>query len=199
MWFRRLVAWVRTFFSASLLDDEPNESEARGVDFDATMPPPIEPEFPRRQFFYPRDSFKTFGVGTPHESYLLEPTTYESPKTIPLMRLSPQVELRHEEPTQPLPVISEPSAQTPSREPAREPIQPVASEPLSASLQRLSNLPDSLDAFDLMDDLDDTTRRLLFLRRLVRQRVYSEGFALDDTPQQYRRSLGLADEPDSQN
>lgn len=195
MWFRRFIAWVRTFFSASLLDDDPHQSEAHGGDFDTTMPL-IEPEFTRRQFFYPRDSFKTYGVGGPHDAYTLEPTSYESPKTVPLMRLSPQVELRHEEPTQPLPVASEPPA------PIREPSQPVISEPLAANLQRLSSLPDSLDTFDLIDDVDDTTRRLLFLRRLVRQRVYNEGFAIGDTPQQYRHSLGLAEEPgepDSQN
>lgn len=191
MWFRRFIAWVRTLFSASSLDNEFDEMAASGASFDAALPP-IEPEFTRRQLFYPRDSFKTFGVSGPHESFILEPTSYESPNTVPLMRLSPQVELRHEEPTQPLPVASEPPTQPPSREPS----QPVISEPLSASLQRLSNLPDSFDTLDLMDDLDDSTRRLLFLRRLVRQRVYNEGFSMGETPAQYRHSLGLSDDPD---
>ncbi len=190
MWFRRIIAWVRALFSApSLLDDAASEPEASPSD----AMPPSEPEFTRRELFYPRDPLKTLGLGPTHESFTLEPPLYQSPNTIPLIRLSSQMDLRPDEPTQPLPVASEPPAQGPSREPNREPSQPVASEPLSASLQRLSELPDSFDTFDQLDDLDDLTRRLLFLRRLVRQRVYNEGFAMDQTPAQYRHSLGLSD------
>lgn len=201
MWFQRIISWFRALFSA--LDDasvahvanEPDTSDATSSAAAAGSPRPdpltplIQPEFTRRQLLYPRDPLKTFGLGTPQDPYPLEPPLYESPKTIPLIRLSPQVDLRFDEPSQPLHISSEPPAPLTSREPA----QPTASEPLSASLQRLSELPDSLDSFDQMDDLDDMTRRLLFLRRLVRQRVYNEGFAMDETPAQYRHSLGLSD------
>ncbi len=209
MWFQRVISWFRALFSA--LDDASvahvvGESDTAGVaTADAAssaasagpaaqsdpLAPLIEPEFTRRQLLYPRDPLKTFGLGTPQESYPAEPPLYESPKTVPLIRLSPQIDLRFDEPSQPLHISSEPPAQLTSREPA----QPAASEPLSASLQHLSELPDSLDSFDQMDDLDDLTRRLLFLRRLVRQRVYNEGFAMDETPTQYRHSLGLSDQP----
>ncbi|HZC04669.1 MAG TPA: hypothetical protein VE338_03440 [Ktedonobacterales bacterium] len=189
MWFQRVISWFRALFSA--LDDV---SDAPYAD-DARPEPPapmIEPEFTRRQLLYPRDPLKSLGLGSTSSAYPLEPPLYESPKTIPLIRLSPQVDLRFDEPSQPLPVSSEP----PTPYTSREPTQPAASEPLSASLQRLTDLPDSLDSFDQMDDLDDMTRRLLFLRRLVRQRVYNEGFSLHETPTQYRRSLGLADQTD---
>lgn len=195
MWFHRIIAWVKALFSAPMLDDTVETNEARNVMFEG-MAPPSEPEFTRRELFYPRDSLKTFGVGSNRDSFALEPPLYESPKTIPLMRLSPQMELRHDEPTPALPVSSEPPVSPPVRDSGQLPGQPVVSEPLSASLQRLGNLPDSLDPFDQMDDLDDLTRRLLFLRRLVRQRVYNEGFTVEETPEQYRHSLGLGDEGD---
>jgi hypothetical protein len=194
MWFQRVIAWVRALFSAPPLDDADADFYAGEATFDPIMPT-TEPEFTRRQLLYPRDPLKTFGLTAASEPFPLEPPLYQSPKTIPLMRLSPQVDLRYEEPSydepqEVLPVTSEPPAPLASREPT----QPVASEPLSASLQRLSELPDSLDTLELMDDLDDTTRRLLFLRRLVRQRVYNEGFSMDETPQQYRHSHGLSDQ-----
>lgn len=191
MWFQRIIAWVRAIFSAPLLDDTADVAGAHGSLFDGVMPS-VEPEFTRRELFYPRDPLKTFGLGATHEPFPLEPPLYESPKTIPLVRhpqQAPQMNLRDDETTQPLPVASEPPAPLTSREPA----QPVASEPLSANLQRLSSLPDEFDSYGLMDSLDDTTRRLLFLRRLVRQRVYNEGYSMDETPQQYRHSLGLSD------
>ena len=207
MWFRRFIAWLRARFSASALDDATSGSNPHEAYYDGAMPP-LEPEFTRRQFFYPHDPLKTFGLGPAHDAFTLEPTNYESPTTIPLRRVAPPLNRLDEQPTlpllPPLPTIDEtpipaPASTTlpaPGREPTREPSQPVASEPLSASLERLSDLPDSADIFDLMDDLDDGTRRLLFLRRLVRQRVYNEGFALDQTPRQYRHSLGLSDEPE---
>jgi len=200
MWFHRIIAWVRALFSAPSLDDAAGGQEApdaRRASVD-TYPSTFEPEFTRRQLLYPREQLRTFGLGATQDTYPLDPPLYESPKTIPLIRLSPQVDLRFDEPTQPLHVVSEPPASLSSREPT----QPAPSEPLSANLQRLSELPDSLESFEHMDDLDDQTRRLIFLRRLVRQRVYNEGFAVDATPQQYRHSHGLSDaqgEADSQN
>ncbi len=190
MWFQRLSSWFRALFSAPTLDDA-DDAPAAGATTYSALAPTVEPEFTRRQLLYPRDPLKTFGLGPTQPAFPLEPPIYESPKTIPLMRLSPQVDLRYEEPTQPMSVASEPPAPLGNREPT----QPIASEPLSASLQRLGELADSLDSFDQLDDLDDTTRRLLFLRRLVRQRVYNEGFSIDQTPAQYRHSHGLSDHP----
>ena len=208
MWFHRIIAWVKALVSAPALDDTTEGytghegCEPRRASLDAYAPT-YEPEFTRRQLLYPRDQLRTFGLSAPQDTYpldppLLDPPLYESPKTIPLIRLSPQVDLRYDEPTQPLHVVSEPPAPLASREPT----QPAPSEPLAANLQRLSELPDALESFEHLDELDDLTRRLLFLRRLVRQRVYNEGFAVEETPQQYRHSLGLSDEhgaSDSQN
>lgn len=204
MWFQRVISWFRALFSA--LDETSDATEASATDatqYDA-LAPMSEPEFTRRQLLYPRDPLKTFGLGPTPDTLPLDAPLYESPKTIPLFRLSPQVDLRFDEPSQPLHVsnVSNVTGEPPAPLASREPTQP-ASEPLSASLQRLSELPDaSLESLDQMDALDDMTRRLLFLRRLVRQRVYNEGFAMRDTPAQYRHSLGLSetdDHPDSHN
>lgn len=189
MWFQRVISWFRALFSARGDADEAPTVDDMRLD---PLAPMNGPEFTRRQLLYPRDSLKSFGLGAPHDTLPLMPAHYESPKTIPLFRLSSQYDLRYETPPETrLPVTSEPTAPLVSHEPA----QP-ASEPLSTNLQRLSDVPDSLDSFDQMGDLDDMTRRLLFLRRLVRQRVYNEGFAADETPRQYRHSLGLTDDPD---
>ena len=47
----------------------------------------------------------------------------------------------------------------------------------------LSNLPTSLDD---VDKLTEAQRRLVFLRYMVRQRIYNEGFTPQQTPEQYR-------------
>ncbi|MDE3228254.1 MAG: hypothetical protein KGO05_00105, partial [Chloroflexota bacterium] len=168
MWFRRFITWFRARFSAPA--DVTSAPIARETPYDGALSP-IEPEFTRRQLFYPRDPLKTFGLGPAHDAFTLEPTSYESPTTIPLRRLTSQMSRLDEQPTQPilppLPTLNEtpvpaPTPTTipaPGREPAREPRQSAPSEPLPASLQRLSDLPDSADIFELMDDLDDGTRR----------------------------------------
>lgn len=46
-----------------------------------------------------------------------------------------------------------------------------------------------------IEQLDATQRRLIFLRYLVEQGVYNEGFGAHPLPDQYRRSRGLGDEP----
>src|SRR5512143_579780 len=57
MWFRRFIAWVRARFSASLIDDAGDLTETRDLPFAGVMPP-YEPEFTRRQLFYPRDQLR---------------------------------------------------------------------------------------------------------------------------------------------
>jgi hypothetical protein len=44
---------------------------------------------------------------------------------------------------------------------------------------------------DAIESMDETQRRLVFLRYLVRQGVYNEGFGDRRLPEQYRRSRGL--------
>lgn len=196
MLFQRIIAWFRALFSAPLLETTDDAS----VDALLSPLPTIEPEITRRQFLYShdplRDPMNAFDVDGEQSDFTLEPPLYESPKTIPLLRIPLPLDLRLDQPTQPLPVASEPAPPAQGREPA----QSVGSEPLSASLQRLADLPDSADPFDAsgsldaLSDLDDMTRRMIFLRRLVRQRVYNEGFSVEQTPDQYRRSHGMRDD-----
>jgi hypothetical protein len=40
------------------------------------------------------------------------------------------------------------------------------------------------------EGMDDVWRRLVFVRYLVRQHVYNEGFNADDLPEQYRWTNG---------
>lgn len=47
-----------------------------------------------------------------------------------------------------------------------------------------------------IEQLDATQRRLIFLRYLVRQGIYNEGFGSHPLPEQYWRSRGLGDERD---
>lgn len=193
MWFQRIIGWFKALFEAPTLEDPADGGEADVLLYEP-LTPPLRPEITRRQLLYPRDPLRTFGLGPTEDAFSFEPPRYEPPTTMPLIRLTPP-DLRHEAPTQPLPVASEPPT-PPVAGRESTPTSPLASEPLAASLQRLSDLPDFADPVDApesieqLDDVDDMTRRLLFLRRLVRQRVYNEGFPPDQTPEQYRRSIG---------
>lgn len=121
-----------------------------------------------------------------------EPESFDTSTTMPLMRLSPPIDRRRDQPAHALPIASEPAQPTAGREPT----QP--SQPLAANLQRLQNLADT-EALAVLSDLDESTRRLLFLRRLVRQRIYNEGFSVEQIPAQYRRSHGLGDDEEAHN
>lgn len=46
-----------------------------------------------------------------------------------------------------------------------------------------------------LERLDADMRRLMVLRHLVRRRIFNEGFAGNDVPHQYRRSLGMEASP----
>lgn len=193
MWFQRIIAWFMALFAAPTLDDPADGGEPDVLLYEP-LTPPMRPEITRRQLLYPRDPLRTFGLGPTGDAFTFEPPHYEAPTTMPLIRITPP-ELRYEAPTQPLSVASEPPA-PPVAGRDSTPTSPQASEPLAASLQRLADMPDFADpvdapeSFEQLDDLDDMTRRLLFLRRLVRQRVYNEGFPPEHTPEQYRRSIG---------
>jgi hypothetical protein len=61
-------------------------------------------------------------------------------------------------------------------------------------------LPPSRSAqtsLDSAEGTDETQRKLIFLRYLVRHGVYNEGFANNGIPEQYHRSLGLDDSGDA--
>ncbi len=200
MWFQRIIAWFKALFAAPTLDDPADRGEPDVLLYEP-LTPPMRPEITRRQLLYPRDPLRTFGLGPTADAFTFEPPRYEAPTTMPLIRITPP-EQRYEAPTQPLPVASEPPA-PPVAGRDSTPTSPLASEPLAASLQRLSDLPDFADpvdapeSFEQLDNLDDMTRRLLFLRRLVRQRVYNEGFPPEQTPEQYRRSIGQRADDDA--
>ena len=49
------------------------------------------------------------------------------------------------------------------------------------------------DTAPFIEPGSDLYRRLMILRRLVRQRIYNEGFPADATPEQYQRYAGQDD------
>lgn len=74
------------------------------------------------------------------------------------------------------------------------PIAPIA--PIAPAMPSIpaENAPDELgDDLTNLEHLDADTRRLMVLRHLVRRRVFNEGFANNDIPAQYHRSLGLGE------
>ena len=108
--------------------------------------------------------------------------------------LVPTRPLRHKSQAAAMPAASAPAAaETPT---PRATVKPLAPEPPDAT--RIVPVTHSTGAQgdDLgdLERLDAQMRRLMLLRHLVRQRVFNEGFASNDIPRQYRRSLGL-DEP----
>ena len=72
------------------------------------------------------------------------------------------------------------------------PDDPLAAE--DALARALAGRADALSAFDSSDGSPVTRRRMVFLRYLVRRRVYNEGFAPGEAPPQYHHSLGLDDD-----
>jgi hypothetical protein len=193
MWYQRLLAWVRSIFAPSKAaatypsNNSPySPTVARTPTLPLTaplrdprlldsMPPPIE--FPPRR---------------------------EPPTTAPLARIA--------HPSQPLQGIppaadglgarqalwsarDNPQPSQPIQPPPIHPAPP--SQPLSIDFARMERVEPDPDEFgeNAGDDLSDDEitpgsmlyRRLMILRRLVRQGVYNEGFTPDATPDQYRR------------
>jgi hypothetical protein len=92
-------------------------------------------------------------------------------------------------------VISSPnrrSAETPDALPQTAPLIPPGTALEPASPTSFSDA--SLEEIEAMDE---GQRKLIFLSYLVRQGIYNEGFKGADVPEQYRRSQGRDQEPDT--
>jgi len=72
------------------------------------------------------------------------------------------------------------------------PDDPLAAD--DALARALAGRAEPLSDFDAPDGSPVTRRRMIFLRYLVRRRVYNEGFAPGEAPPQYHHSLGLDDD-----
>jgi hypothetical protein len=79
--------------------------------------------------------------------------------------------------------------------------EPVDMPPITPVVPDMSVIPVAHISFEPGDDLtnlehlDADTRRLMLLRHLVRRRVFNEGFANNEIPAQYHKSLGLGEQP----
>jgi hypothetical protein len=187
MWYHRFVSWVRSLFTeSSQVNDEP-------APFDSDTPT-LPMTAPLRGPFGVRDERASL---PPIVEF---PALREPPTTVPLARIA-----RPSEPLTGMPPNGEISGPSHiswlNREPA-PPSQP--SQPLIDSRRMMDPLwavPEAEDTSEERSDVEDETlaiepgselyRRLMILRRLVRQGIYSEGFARDQTPEQYRRYPGM--------
>lgn len=199
MWYRRLVSWIRSLFGAPRLPAPapfvPPRPRTPTLPLTAPLRPPQGP---------------LDGVSSPLPPIGF-PTRREPPTTVPLGRLT-----TNSQPVSGLPTtgdgLSALSAFWAERDggvPSQPPTPPSQSapllQPLDADLEQLEPFEPELPepelpgpiypAFDTDEagDEDDITpgsmayRRLMILRRLVRQGVYNEGFQPDALPEQYRR------------
>jgi hypothetical protein len=74
------------------------------------------------------------------------------------------------------------------------PVTPVTPVAPAMPIMPVGNASDELgDDLTNLEQLDADTRRLMVLRHLVRRRIFNEGFANNDIPAQYHRSLGLGE------
>jgi len=179
MWYRRFVSWLRSLFAGVSQEiDQPTSQSAEPFNLPMTSPlcePLSEPLSPLDQSAPPPPTDEL-------------PPRHQPPTTVPLGRLvfpsQPLTEYvtwggreppQPTQPTQP----SQPSRPGDAAWPAPE---SAAMEQSDHDDQALSNEPGS-----------DLYRRLMILRRLVRQHVYNEGFTPDETPEQYQRYPGLDD------
>jgi len=84
------------------------------------------------------------------------------------------------------------SAETPVALPQTAPLIPPGSALAPASPPSFADA--SLEEIEAMDE---SQRKLIFLSYLVRQGIYNEGFKGADVPEQYRRSQGRDQEPET--
>lgn len=202
MWYQRFVSWLRSLFTTS--------SEVNA------QPAPLDSEAPTLPMTAPlREPFGAWDENMALPPPMVEfPVYREPPSTVPLARLAhPSQPLTSasmgvddmgmgrlgwasHEPSQPSqPIQSSQPTQPLSEAPQPRPIEPawLDAEPEDASeiMDDMDNIMDSMDGVDdEAPDIEpgsDLFQRLMLLRRLVRQRVYNEGFAPDATPEQYLR------------
>lgn len=211
MWYRRLVSWIRSLFGLS----QPSQP-----------PAPVIPPRPRTQTLPMTSPLRPpqspLDEVTPPRPQIEFPMRREPPTTVPLARLTTNsqpisglpatgeglsalsafwAERDAGVPTQP------PAPPPPASQPASSPL----SQPLDTDFEQFEpelpepELPGPIyPAFDVDEtaEEDDLTpgsmlyRRLMILRRLVRQGVYNEGFQPDALPEQYQR-YGDADGGDT--
>jgi hypothetical protein len=193
MWYRRFVSWLRSLF---ILSPEVNAQPA-SLDADA---PTLPMTAPLRE---PLEAWDESVTRPPQIVELPEfPTHREPPTTVPLARLA--------RPSEPLTGatgsgdgIGPAQRGWISREPPQpsQPTQPLPEAPQPREPARMDAGPAEISASEdggyddvaLIEPGSDLYRRLMILRRLVRQRVYNEGFAPSATPEQYLRYPGQDD------
>jgi hypothetical protein len=77
------------------------------------------------------------------------------------------------------------------------PDPPASLDSLLANLPPLAELPSAEATLDAAEGMDAVQRRLMFVRYLVRQRIYNEGFSANALPEQYRWESGIEDLDDN--
>lgn len=192
MWYRRFVSWIRSLFTTSI---PVNGQSSLQRDTTPTLPMTA----PLREPFSPLDQV------APPPPAVDFPLQREPPTTVPLARLA-----RPSQPLTGMPASGDGISSLHMLWGAIEPTQPSQplrlsqpSQPLSGSLEPdetvwpepapegADMLPDDGgDESDLIEPGSELYRRLMVLRRLVRQRIYNEGFPPDATPEQYQRYSG---------
>ena len=204
MWYRRFVSWLRSRFIAS-----PEVS---------AQPAPLDTDAPTLPMTAPlREPLEAWDESVSLPPQMVElpelPAHREPPTTVPLARLArPSEPLTgaagsadgggaaqrgwiSREPPQP----SQPSqpAQPSQSSQSSQPAQPLPETPQPIEPTRLDAESADSDGghaeAPVIEPGSDLYRRLMILRRLVRQRVYNEGFAPGATPEQYLRYPGQDD------
>ncbi|HEX9038125.1 MAG TPA: hypothetical protein VF808_14165 [Ktedonobacterales bacterium] len=195
MWYRRFISWLRSLF---VVPESPASYPAP-----ATRTPTLPMTAPLREPVSNWDS-----APPPKIEF---PARREPPTTVPLARLA-----KPSQPLTGLPASGDGLSAfqllwadrdpAPPSQPPQAPIQPPPllpeprPEPTDTGVPQAGVEPLGID-FESVDDFggedpgedDDVVpgsmlyRRLMILRRLVRQGVYNEGFGPDDTPEQYQR------------
>lgn len=184
MWYRRFVSWFRSLFTIpSQVNAQPTPRDAGAPTLPTTAP-----------LHGPVGSLDQSAPPLPAADL---PPRHEPPTTVPLARLA-----RPSQPLTGMPMNGDGIGSHYLLWSSREPSPP---SPPAPPLRPLTGSPRSSDAIgpepgradmerDDEDDLasfiepgSDLYRRLMILRRLVRQRVYNEGFPAGATPEQYLR------------
>ena len=195
MWYRRFVSWIRSLFTTS------SQVNARPMPRSA-----IPPTLPRTAPLL--KPFSALDQSAPQLPPAGEfPPRHEPPTTVPLARLA-----RPSQPLSGIPASGDGIGIGPlhitwvSHEPSQppqpsQPTQPLTGLPLPGDVMWPEAASESADTEWggeddeplAIDPGSDLGRRLIILRRLVRQRIYNEGFPPDAIPEQYQRFPGQDD------